>query len=548
MTDHENLRLSRHADRAGFSRLFAMLAISLLLNALRSGGGENCTAQELPWTKNPGKTAVKRAETLKELFVNVDDSQWSHLIDGEPLSVNEDETLNRVLLRVARIGGYDWHRLCKPLGDGRRFVDDPAARRADGVLLEGRATRIEKLAILPELARRFEFDHYYRVSFTPANSPYPVVICSRRIPQAWEKLEQLDEPAACEAVFLKTGAEIEGQRQLVFATDRMVWRPDKPNDALGVKPDHVLLAKFGFDVNRLEDLRGRDSLPLSSVDTECFYQMLAAVKEADPQVLAQEAAPFDLPPLLQKPGEQHGKLFHVYGRAKRVTKILLNDPEIKDRFGIDHYYQVDVMVPLGDSEVRVPRDKKDKTGPVINVAFPVICCVLELPERLQLMSERTDLNEDMTFDAFNVRLWSYQSQFLDQWEQEQRSAEEAAPSVDDAEKATRRRQPSPLFIARSAAFAPVVEPTDHGLGSVVGSVLIGAIFVIAVLAWVASSGNRKSRRQLRNAEPPRFELGPPAEEAKRTSTQTEAESSDSAPTDSSAEPKRTVRSEEPDSR
>lgn len=487
--------------------LAALLALLLTWGSLTTPG--NSQAQELPWTKNPGKTAVKRAATLKELFVNVDDSQWSHLIDGEPLSVNEDETLNRVLLRVARVSGYDWQRLSQPLGDGSRFVADPTAQRAQGASIEGRVTRVEKFAILPELARRFEFDHYYRVSLQPTTAPHPILICARRIPTAWENLEQLDEPAACEAIFLKTGAEIGGQRQLVFAADRLAWRPDKPNAQLGVEPDHVLLAKYGFDVNRLQDLRGRDSLPLSSVDTECFYQMLAAVKKAEPAVLAQNAAPCDLPPLLQKPGEQHGRLFHVYGRAKRVTKILLNDPEIKDRFGIDHYYQVDVMVPLGDREVRVPRDKRDKTGPVIDVAFPVICCVLELPERLQLMSERTDLNEDMTFDAFNVRLWSYQSQFLDQWEQEERGGANPAATGDNAEQVARRRQPSPLFIARSAEFAPVVEPTDHGLGSVVGSVLIGVIFVIAALAWFASSGNRKARAKLRQSETPRFELGPP---------------------------------------
>jgi len=178
---------------------------------------------------------------------------------------------------------------------------------------------------------------------------------------------------------------------------------------------------------------------------------------------------------------------------------------------------LDVMVPLGDSEVRLASAKGDKSGPVFNIAFPVICCVLDVPEWLKQLGERGEMNEDMTFDAFNVRLWSYQSPFLDQFEREQAERAAAAPvggsaAAGDGGKAAaggssagpqesgrtpRRRQPSPLFIARSAVFAPVTAPTDHGLGSMIAWVMLGALAVVGGLMWHSNRGERIARQRLR---------------------------------------------------
>lgn len=458
---------------------------------------------DLPWTRNPGQTATRRASSVKELLVNVEPSHWGSFQDGEPLSVNEDETLYRLLFRLPRVGGYDWQRLSQPLGDGRSLVEKPAEQRGLSLAFQGRARTVEVVPILPEIARRFEFDHYYRVTVEPAGGAPPLIVCARSIPRAWEKQTTLDEPCSGYGVFLKVAAPVDAAAPLVVAAPRLAWHPDHPAPDRGVEADHVLLAELGLDVDRLRDLDGRDSLPLGTPDTECFYQMLAAVKRSEPAQTGPRAAPFDLAALLQNPGRQHGRLFRVSGRAKRITRIVLTDPEVKDRFGVDHYYQVDVMVPLGDQEVRVPRDKNDKTGPVFSVAFPVICCVLEVPERLQATSDREDLNEDMTFDAFNVRLWSYQSAFLDQFEREQRTQQTAdgiaPPAGQDpsADAPTRRRQPSPLFIARTADFAPALETTDFGLGKVMTWILIGAIGLVVLLLWRHQVGERRAREQLR---------------------------------------------------
>jgi hypothetical protein len=498
----------------------------LALGPAANGGRNSAFGQtDLPWTKNAGQASGKRAESIKALLVNVDASHWNNFFDGQPLSVNEDETLHRILFRLPRISGYDWHRLARPLGDGHPLAKEPAEQRGQAFRIEGFATRVEKIAVLPEIARRFEFDSYYRVSIEPVGSDYPVVVVARTAPVGWDQLETLRGRVSCSAVFLKAAADEGGRPPLVFATDRLAWHPERPSDSPRIEADHLLLTRHGFDANRLRDLDGRDALPLTSADTECFYQMLAAVSRIEVDAVRPLARPFALAELLNKPGEQHGRCFHVHGRARRVTKVVLNDPEIKDRFGIGHYYQLDVMVPLGDSEVRLSSGKGDKSGPVFNIAFPVICCVLDVPERLKQLGEQGDMNEDMTFDAFNVRLWSYQSPFLDQFEREQAErsatvgggggggAANAIPEgtgnvasggptkvgkgLQEPGRGPKRRQPSPLFIARAAVFAPVAPPTDHGLGSVIAWVLLGALAVVGGLMWHSNRNERIARQRLR---------------------------------------------------
>ncbi|MFO0904577.1 MAG: hypothetical protein U0939_16350 [Pirellulales bacterium] len=475
---------------------------------------------ELPWTKNPGQLSVKRAASLRELLVHIEPSHWNSFLDGQPLSVNEDETLYRLLYRLPGVSGYDWQRLSQPLGDARWLMDAPADQRGLGVNFAGRIQKVERIEVLPEVARRLEFDHYFRATIRCEGVPQPVLVCTRNVPAPFVQLDPLDEPVSCRAVFLKTsGAASDAEAPLVFAANRLDWHPDQPHPDLQVTADHVLLAKHGFDVDRLRDIAKLDTLPLTSLDTECFFQMLAAVDRCDPAELKARAVPFDLAPVLQKPADHHGQLYHLMGRARRVTKVVLNEPELKDRFGIDHYYQIDVMVPLGDRAVRIARDKQDPSGPLIDSTFPVVCCVLELPERLRNVTDREDLNEDMVLDAFHLRLWSYQSQFLDKFDREQKAeaiakalAEGRAPPTDEEETPKgKRRQPSPLFLAKTAAFAPPVEKSDYGLGAVVTWVLLGAIAVVGLLVWRHQRGDVSARERLRRP-PTALDLTPPRDE------------------------------------
>ncbi len=114
-------------------RATALLAALLAILIASNGGVQG---QELPWTKNPCQTGVKRAASMKELLVNVDASHWDSLLDGESLSVNEDETLNRILFRLPRISGYDWKRLAQPLGDAHALAAAPQPARGNTFRIE----------------------------------------------------------------------------------------------------------------------------------------------------------------------------------------------------------------------------------------------------------------------------------------------------------------------------------------------------------------------------------------------------------------------------
>ena len=115
---------------------------------------------------------------MKELLVNVDASHWAGFLDGQMLSVNEDEALNRILFRLPRVSGYDWQRLSKLLGDAHAVATDPQQVRGASFQIQGQVRTVESVRIPPEVARRFEFERYYRVTIEPEGAGYPIVVCA----------------------------------------------------------------------------------------------------------------------------------------------------------------------------------------------------------------------------------------------------------------------------------------------------------------------------------------------------------------------------------
>lgn len=471
-----------------------LLGLSVVLQAPAMAWGQRAS---LPWSRPSAAVsggAARRAATARELLVNVDDSQIAHFRDREPLGVNDAETLTRILFRLPKIGAFDTERLALPAPSFDKVVEKPEDFRVKIFRLAGRATKVERVDLLPEVSRRFDFDHYYRVEWRSTDSPHPIVIAARQVPEPWLKAESLDERAATFGLFLKVGDASGEHPQLAFAADRIAWLPERPDSKLGISADQVLLANLGMDFSRFADIRGRDNEALTSADTECFYQMLAAARAATPEQLAAGARAFELAPILQRPQDLHGQLTRVFGRVKRVTRIVIGNPELKDRFDIDHYYELDVILPLGDQEVRLARDAKDKEGPVLANGFPVVCCVLEVPESLQNVGDREDLNEDMQIDAFLFRLWSYQSQFLDEFERARQAKESGNENPDTF---VRRRQPSPLFIGARALLVTTDYKPTWGFSPVVGGMLIGSIVLLGVLVWFFQRGESASAVRLR---------------------------------------------------
>ena len=144
-------------------------------------------AQELPW-KHQGKKpegkpgALSPREMLK--LLQVDDSHWDLLRDGQPPLGEESETLTRLLFRMPRFDPPQWDRWCREEADLQELARDPRPHRASAYVVKGRAQKVEVVELLPELVPLYEFRHYYRVTLAVEDAPHPIVISTRAIPAA----------------------------------------------------------------------------------------------------------------------------------------------------------------------------------------------------------------------------------------------------------------------------------------------------------------------------------------------------------------------------
>lgn len=492
------MRASRFGHGSFFrcSRFASLgLTLGLVVGWLAAPVGFAQSSKPLPWTKQaaPGKPSARRAQSARDLLVNVEASQWANFRDGQDLSVDEDETLYRVLYRMPTIDGNESHRLAREWNSAATDMS-PSAARGELFRVTGRAVAADRVEILPEVARRLGFEYYWRVRIELAGSRQAIV-CARSIPARWRSAPAIDERCATYGLFLKTGAKGDAEAPYYLAADRIEWLPDRPDSDRGITPAHVLLAELGFDFSRLADLDGRDARPLGAADQECFYQMLRAAGRATPAQL-QAAAPFEIAPFLVKPAEHHGDLYRLQARVKRITPVAIDDPELEERFGFDRYYQLDMVIGLGNQEVRLAKGPDDKEAPVVKNAFPLVCCVKELPKSLLAVVERREINEDVEFEAFYFRLWSFQSAMLNRFAVEQGTGEDG--EVDQKKvDAARRRQPSPLFIAGTVRIAEHDDSERVWFGKVMGGVIVAIIAGLLLMKWYGGVADRRAREQLR---------------------------------------------------
>jgi hypothetical protein len=200
-------------------------------------------------------------------------------------------------------------------------------------------------------------------------------------------------------------------------TRRLDARPTK-RPQWGIGPDEILLGDLGVDVGLLDAVRQTHGRALVASDREPFYQMLAATGRADPDtVFAQASREFDLGQLLNQPAEMQGRLLAFRARARRVQKIVIDDPDIRQRLGIDHYYQIDLQMPLDDQEVRLVTRPGETDGPVFRNFYPAHCNVLELPDGLP---DGPDVDQQLLVAGFYFKLWAYRTEYVQTFGQEKR--------------------------------------------------------------------------------------------------------------------------------
>ncbi len=433
-----------------------------------------------PWTKSEGaaSTLNNPSKTPRDALINVDDAELQTFFTDDELDPT-DSTLIKILYRYPGIGLDFIQQYAEQTKDitWRQVADDPESHRLKIFSFSGRVTGYAQHELSPVDAEILEFTHYYSVQFKIEGTDAPAEIFSRRIPQAWQASTTLNERASCTAMLLKSSATTEEQLppRMCFATHRVAWHPDREDQKFSIGPSQILLANLGLDVGLFDEVRPLNGRKLDAGDSECFYQMLAAVARANQQELSKAARPeLLLAPLIERPAEQHGNLVTVEGDARRITKVSIDKPYFRQRFGIDHYYEIDVLIDLGNQRIKLENNEPGKPAQIITDSYPVVVCVRSLPPGLKVSE---DINERVRIPCFFFKHWAYESAYT------------RAHGVEQG-------QASPLLIGLEPQHIQFERETNPYIGAIAVALIVLAMGGIWAGLWIYGRGDRNFEREI----------------------------------------------------
>jgi hypothetical protein len=408
-------------------------------------------------------------------------SELASLVDGQPLTANEESLLAKVLDRFPRLGLDNLYRWRQQELGWDQLASQSGDHRAKVFHVCGRVQRVEKISLSADQAELYEFEHYSRVTLALADSQSTAIVFTRHVPAAWQLDQTLNEPAEADALFLKLGEAEASLPKLLFAADRIAWLPDKLDPAHGVGPAQLALAKLGMDVSLWDDVRDLNHRPLGAGDREAFYQVLAALGQPAFGELGSTSGDWlDLGPLLQQPQKHHGDVLPVAGTARRISRIEVPDADVRARFGIDHYYEIDLFIPLGKARIRLGEGQSDDQQPEFRNTFPATLIVRQLPPGL---TAKNNLHEQIQADAVFFKVWTYDSRYTARFGQV---------------------QPAPLFVAFEPRVIAASANTDWLSAALVSTALGFSLAVLMLVLWWSFRPGKRRRLSSTVAPPPDF--------------------------------------------
>ncbi len=203
------------------------------------------------------------------MYFDVDESLLRQFIDHRPLHEDETEALAHVMFALPKLPLEEVSRWIVPTPDWDAIIAAPQDHRTEFFHLTGRVKRVEKVKLLPEVAERYEFRHYYQADVKLGNDDLSVTVYTRTIPKAWPLDQPIDETISFDGMFLKLGDKP------VFAATRLAWHPNKLDEKAGVGVDQIFLGDLEMDFGLWDDVVDRQGLIAG--DREAFYQLLAAM-------------------------------------------------------------------------------------------------------------------------------------------------------------------------------------------------------------------------------------------------------------------------------
>jgi hypothetical protein len=460
----------------------------LLVSAPRALAGETPTAEPFAPPPAAQSPAPDSPRGLLQLF-GIDQAFWNGFVDGHPLDANERENMLRLLYRLQQFEPGVLSQAAQPAEAWQQLTLDPSRYRGEVFSAKGRVRRATREPLALDEQQRLQMEAWYRCDVTLEDGQHAQV-CALSVPADWKLDAPLDERAGFDGIFLKQAADLQDAASpqgnagsLVFAAKRVAWYPQG------------LLGDLQMDFGLFDAVRDRTRLS----ERECFYQLLAAVKRALPSELDEagrkqlaglrdelpkllrdadlparqrtvarralgraERNASDVVPLFNEPGLQRGKLFVVRGDALRAIEIRVTDPDVVARFGIDHYYEVELVTD--DSQ-----------------NHPIVCCVAELPADMP-RGER--IHVPVVVHGFFLKSWAYSAGVRAEQE--------------DAEPRDKRQLLAPLLVARS--LRQVAAPSSAARGVATGVGVAVVLAVACTVLWRWARGDRGALLRARRGD------------------------------------------------
>jgi len=401
-----------------------------------------------------------------EMFelLGADSSHFENVFPGGDLTPDEYELALKVMYALRKFTQLD----IEAWADKPQKLSEHAMKQGELIWFTGVARRCEKLEPLEEQRARFEIPAFYRVEVLVGEEQYPVSVYSLQVPKAWPLDQEINERMGCYAALLKKGGL--PAPALVFATQHIAWYSNS------------VLGDLGMDMALFDDVV--DQSRLTSFDRECFYQLLAASNRAGAKELErrtkdelrrlntgrppeQQLEAFKLVDLIRDPDEYQGQLMGFAGTAKRAVKVRVSDPDIIKRFGIDHYYELEVFVDLG-GQFKLYKDSEE-----VFRTYPAVFCVRQLP---QDMPTGESIHAQVFIPGFFLKNWTYASQF-------------------SQSEGKDMKQMAPLLVGKQPLL--IVPPEGNPYASVIaGGFFIAALAGVWVALWRFGRNDAKFEREV----------------------------------------------------
>jgi hypothetical protein len=301
----------------------------------------------------------------------------------------------------------------------------PGRKTGDAVSVGGRAISLAVAKLPVDLADVLEFDRVYRVevdlSMDGRPSSQKCFVLSTTVPTAWMSLSSpartLDEPMAAAGLVITPGNDVE---PLVIASPGLAWFPAAESGGDSAN-DWALLARHGFNVSLIDQIKSQNRNPLMPTDHDAFYAMLVAAGRATGDDLLPPPE-VDAADLLKRSGDWVGRRLRLRCQTVRITRVTVTNPAVREWIASDHYWQIDALGELGNVVIRIePEDGVSEPATFEN-RFPVSVVTLKLPDFIETAIDpsgqafaRNDvlmLSRQLIVDGFFYRLWSYESDLM----------------------------------------------------------------------------------------------------------------------------------------